>query len=105
MLSDSQYGIQLGLNGMAVGGKRRVTISPELVCGGIDQGCFLLRPERQFVNEIRIARVRWLSRPRLNLRLVHFRWRAGCAFTLVDISAGCGTKSEPKAGGSDWHIY
>ena len=63
MLIDSQHGIQLEFNGMTVGGKRRVTISPELVCGGIDQGCFLLRPERQFVNEIRIRKVCWLSRP------------------------------------------
>jgi hypothetical protein len=107
MLSDSQYGIQLGLNGMAVGGKRRVTISLELVCGGIDQGCFLLRPERQFVNEIRIRKSALVVEATLteSCALVHFRWRAGCAFTLVDVSAGCGTKSEPKAGGSDWHIY
>ncbi len=56
MLSDSQHGIQLGLNGMAVGGKRRITIEPELVCDGTATGCYLLRPERQFVNEIAVSR-------------------------------------------------
>jgi len=40
-LSDSQHlsslqpGIRLGLNGMAVGGKRRITIDRKLVCEGI----------------------------------------------------------------------
>jgi hypothetical protein len=32
MLSLSQTGIVLGLNGMAVGGKRRITVPPNLVC-------------------------------------------------------------------------
>ena len=32
MLSSQQRGIMLGLNGMAVGGKRRITIHPKLVC-------------------------------------------------------------------------
>jgi hypothetical protein len=33
LLSLHQTGILLGLNGMAVGGKRRFTIAPKLVCG------------------------------------------------------------------------
>ena len=107
MLNDSQHGIQLGINGMALGGKRRVTISPELVCGGIDQGCFLLRPERQFVNEIRIRKSALIVEATLteSCAPVRFRWRAGSSFTLVDVGAGCRTKSEPKAGGADWHVY
>ena len=107
MLSDSQHGIQLGLNGMAVGGKRRVTISPELVCGGTDKGCYLLRPERQFVNEIGISKKALIVEATLteSCAPIRFRWRAGSSFTLVDVSAGCRTKSEPKAGGADWHIY
>lgn len=32
MLSTQQIGIIVGLNGMAVGGKRRITVSPGLVC-------------------------------------------------------------------------
>jgi hypothetical protein len=40
------------LDGMAVGGRRRLTIAPELVCGATETGCYVLRPERQFVNEI-----------------------------------------------------
>jgi hypothetical protein len=34
MLSTQQMGIQLSLNGMAVGGKRRITVAPNLVCYG-----------------------------------------------------------------------
>ena len=102
-----QDGIQLGLNGMAVGGKRRVTINPELVCGGNAKGCYLLRPERQFVNEIGISKKALIVEATLteSCAPIRFRWRAGSSFTLVDVSAGCRTKSEPKAGGSDWHIY
>ena len=102
-----QAGIQLGLNGMAVGGKRRITISPELVCGATDSGCYLLRPERQFVNEIPVHKKALVVEATLteSCAPVRFRWRAGSAFTLVDVSAGCRTKSEPKAGGADWHIY
>jgi hypothetical protein len=107
MLSSSQPGIQLGLNGMAVGGKRRVTINPELVCGGNDQGCYLLRPERQFVNEIGVSKAALVVEVTLtdSCAPVRFRWRASSSFTLVDVGADCRTKSEPKAGGSDWHIY
>ena len=102
-----QAGIQLGLNGMAVGGKRRITISPELVCGGNDQGCFLLRPERQFVNEIPVHKKALVVEATLteSCAPVRVRWRASSSFTLVDVSAGCRTKAEPKAGGADWHIY
>jgi hypothetical protein len=102
-----QSGIDLGLNGMAVGGKRRVTISPELVCGGTATGCYLLRPERQFVNEIRIRKSALVVEATLteSCAPVRFRWRAGSTFTLVDVSAGCRAKSDRKVGGADWHIY
>ena len=102
-----QAGIQLGFNGMAVGGRRRITISPELVCDGPDAGCYLLRPERQFVNEIRIRKSVLVVEATLteSCAPLRFRWRADSAFTLVDVGAGCRTKAEPKVGGSDWHIY
>lgn len=103
----AQRGIQLGLNGMAVGGRRRITISSELVCGGDNQGCYLLRPERQFVNEIRIRKSALIVEAVLteSCAPVRFRWRASSSFTLVDVNAGCRTKSEPKTGGADWHVY
>ena len=103
-----QAGIQLGLNGMAVCGRRRITISPELVCDGPDAGCYLLRPERQFVNEIGISKKALVVEATLteSCAPVRFRWRDNGGFlTLVDLSAGCRTKAEPKIGGSDWHIY
>ena len=102
-----QAGIQLGLNGMAVGGKRRIIIDKELVCVGPDAGCYLLRPERQFVNEIRIRKSALIVEATLteSCAPVRFRWRGGSSFTMVDVGAGCRTKSEPKTGGADWHIY
>ena len=37
---------------------------------------------------------------------VRFRWRDNGGFlTLVDVGAGCRTKTEPNVGGSDWHMY
>ncbi len=114
MLSDDQPGIRLGLNGMAVGGKRRITIDRELVCEGAQDsstfgraGCYLLRVERNFVNEISVRKDTLIVEATLteSCAPLRFRWRAGSAFTLVDVSAGCGTKSEPKTGGADWHIY
>jgi hypothetical protein len=100
-------GIELGLNGMAVGGRRRITISKELVCGGIAAGCYLLRPERQFVNEIPVHKKALVVEATLtdSCTPVLFRWRASSAFTLVDVGSGCRSKSEPKVGGSDRDIY
>ena len=107
MLSDSQPGIQLGLNGMTVGGRRRITIDRKLVCESSQAGCYLLRPERQFVNEIGISRKALVVEATLteSCAPVRFRWRADSTFTLVGVSAGCRTKAEPNIGGSDWHIY
>ncbi|MEC4889616.1 MAG: hypothetical protein RI101_06095 [Nitrospira sp.] len=45
VLSTTQNGIDLGLNGMAVGGRRRMTIDRKLVCTDIAEDappCFLL---------------------------------------------------------------
>jgi len=38
LLSTTQEGIDLGLNGMAVGGRRRITIDRKLVCTDIPEG-------------------------------------------------------------------
>ena len=104
----NQAGVELGLNGMAVGGRRRITISQELVCGGTDTGCYLLRPEREFVNEIPVHKKALVVEATLTESCVpvRFRWRdSGGFLKLVDVSAGRRTKSEPKTGGSDGHIY
>ena len=108
-----QDGIQLGLNGMAVSGKRRITIDKPLVCSHIsssadpESGCDLLRTEREFVNEIKVRKTTLVVEATLTESCApfRFRWRASSTFTLVDVGAGCRTKTEPKVGGSDWHIY
>jgi hypothetical protein len=46
-----QGGIQLGLNGMAIGGKRRIMVAQALVCDGPDAGKFPFTKRR------------WLSKP------------------------------------------
>lgn len=97
-LSDSQHGIQLGFNGMAVGGRRRITINPELVCGGTATGCYLLRPERQFVNEIGVNKKALIVEAILteSCAPVRVRRRASSTFTLVDVSAGSVPKPSQK---------
>lgn len=48
--SGGQEGIRMGINGMAVGGKRRITVSPDVVCRHVKKGdkfqigCFLIGP-------------------------------------------------------------
>lgn len=110
----TQPGIELGLNRMAVGGKRRITIDRELVCPAAQDspvfgraGCYLLRVERNFVNEISVRKDTLIVEATLteSCAPLRFRWRASSSFTLVDVGAGCRTKSEPKVGGADWHIY
>ncbi len=62
LLPISQPGIELGLNGMAVGGRRRITIDRKLVCLGLREDadprarCHLLRRERHFVNEVNVRK-------------------------------------------------
>ena len=101
----TQPGIQLGLNGMAVGGKRRITIDRELVCN--PGGCNLFRVERHFVNEVRLRKEQLIVEATLteSCAPVRLRIRPGGTMTLVDVGAGCQTKDQPTAGGADWHIY
>jgi hypothetical protein len=79
---------------------------PKLVCGGTDKGCYLLQPERQFVNKIPVHEKALVVEATLteSYAPVRFRWR-GSSFTLVDVDAGCRIKSDHKAGGADWHIF
>ena len=109
----TQPGIQLGLNGMAVGGKRRITIARNFVCGespdpvSSDSFCYLLRVERNFVNEIRVRKDTVIVDAALteSCAPLRLRIRPGGTLTLVDVGAGCQTKDQPAAGGADWHIY
>jgi hypothetical protein len=97
MLSDDHPGIRLGLNGMAIGGKRRITIDRNFVCGYSpdpvtpDSFCYLLRIERNFVNEIRVRKDTLVVDAALteSCAPVRLRIRPGGTLTLVDIGAGC----------------
>lgn len=106
MLDDAQQGIRLGLNGMAVGGQRNITIAPPLVCDGNSTGCYLLRTERHFVNEIPVHRKTLIVNATLteSCAPIWLRVRAGDV-TLLSTGMGCRDKSEPKTGGADWRIY
>jgi hypothetical protein len=113
MLSDSQPGIQLGLNGMAVGGKRRITVHREFVCGDScdtvnpDSFYYLLRVEPGAVNEVRVKPGALIVEATLteSCAPVRLRIKLSSHVTLVDIGAGCRTKEQPVVGGADWHIY
>ena len=55
LLSISQPGIELGMNGMAVGGHRRITVDRKLLCPGLREdadpriGCHLTRPDQTVI--------------------------------------------------------
>ena len=51
-LSNEQSGVWLGLNGMAVGGKRRFTIDPKLVSGGVFTKMTQVRHEKLIVEAV-----------------------------------------------------
>lgn len=51
-LDYGQPGVWLGLNGMAVGGKRRFTIDPKLVSGGVFTKMTQIRHEKLIVEAV-----------------------------------------------------
>ena len=59
LLSTTQEGIDLGLNGMAVGGRRRITINRKLVCTNVAEDsppnafCYLTRASIKSRTEVR----------------------------------------------------
>jgi hypothetical protein len=111
----SVYGIRLGINGMAVGGKRRFTIQPKLVCGGgsdpAHANCMLTPPDEHWNrkkavyvrNETLIVEATLTGSciPRI------FRFlRIGSDY-LIESVIGCRDADRPQRNPSDsiWYLY
>lgn len=103
----SQEGIRLGLNGMAVGGKRRITIDPRLVCTGDDTYCSLVGPgnygKSYHVNRETLIVEVMLSKSCIPTRLSIFIWSL-FAWTGEVV---CWDQDAPQVTSSDpiWRFY
>ena len=116
MLSLQQEGIILGLNGMAVGGKRRITVSPNLVCyeGAVGEStsqgadpsisCTLIRYNRKIKRPIDVRKEKLIVEATLT---------ASCTPVFLEIpfiyygQFRCRDSDIPKLDPSApiWHVY
>ena len=99
----TQRGIKLGLNGMAVGGKRKITIDPNLVMSGL----LVQGPQRK--NGIGVRQEKLMVEATLSAscipRLLRFL-RVGSSY-LIEREIGCRDADLPKRDPSDpiWRLY
>jgi hypothetical protein len=115
LLSLSQRGIVLGMNGMAVGGKRRITIHPKLVCESStpddelppNAGCLLIKETRQqraWVRKESLIVEAVLTESCLPISFRALKMGGGYA---IDVIVGCRSLDEPRRDPTVplWHIY
>jgi hypothetical protein len=115
MLSLSQRGIVLGMNGMAVGGKRRITIHPKLACESSNPddetnpwaGCILIpetRQHRTWGRKQPLIVEAVLTESCLPVSFRALKMGGGYA---VDVIVGCRGLAEPRRDpcAPIWHIY
>lgn len=97
-LDYGQPGVWLGLNGMAVGGKRKITIAPKLVDSNIFVKGVLVQPQELIVE----ATLTDSCVPVL-LRAIHLP----TSRYMIEREVWCRSHSEPKRGASDpiWRLY
>jgi len=110
-IGPNQRGIRLGLNGMAVGGRRRITVDRSLVCTNLpDQvdsraGCLLLGdseiPERMVRKETLVVEAN-LTQACIPVKLEANIWYIG-----LNIDIRCREEDTPARKPSDpiWHFY
>ena len=102
-LSFGQDGIRLGLNGMAVGGKRRITIEPELVHSGL----LVQGPQRK--NGIGVRQEKLIVEATLTAscipRILRFL-RIGSSH-FIEQEIGCRNADLPQRDPNAplWHLY
>ena len=102
-LSFGQPGIWLGINGMAVGGKRRITIEPRLVTSG------LLVQGRRTYEDIGVRGEKLIVEATLTASCIPVRLRVlqTGSSSLIEREIRCRDAEQPKRGLSDpiWHLY
>jgi hypothetical protein len=102
-LSFTQPGIWLGINVMAVGGKRRITIERELVGDG------LLVHGPQGKNRVGVRKEKLIVEATLTASCIPVRLRVlqTGSSSLIEREILCRDAEQPKRGSSDpiWHLY
>jgi hypothetical protein len=102
-LSFSQTGIWLGINGMAVGGTRRITIEREFVGDG------LLVHGPQGKNRVGVRKEKLIVEATLTASCIPVRLRVlqTGSSSLIEREVRCRDAEQPKRGSSDpiWHLY
>ncbi len=104
LLSFGQTGILSGINGMAVGGKRRIIIEAELVSSGLlVQGC---RPHEN----VGVRKEKLIVEATLTASCIPVLLRAIKLPTsryMIEREVWCNSSSEPQRSPSDpiWHLY
>lgn len=102
-LSFTQTGIWLGINGMAVGGKRRITIQPEIIISG------LLIHGRQGKDRVGVRNEKLIVEATLTAscipRILRV-FRLGSSY-VIEREVGCRNSDLPKRNPSApiWHVY
>lgn len=97
-LSFSQTGIWQGINGMAVGGKRRITIEPSLVSGG------LLIQGTRYQEGVRVRKEKLIVEATLTASCIPVLLRGPI---IIEREIRCRDADLPKRNSSDpiWHFY
>jgi hypothetical protein len=108
-LHSSQGGIELGLNGMAVGGKRRITIEPEVVCQRPEvKGC-LLMSDKFGHNPLGVRRERLIVEATLteSCAPVIFQALYVNATHIINKQVWCRSLETPRIdpAAPPWHVY
>ena len=109
LLSSTQDGIELGLNGMAVGGKRRITIEPEVVCQHPkDEWCRLLS-DKFGHNPLGVRRERLIVEATLteSCAPVIFQALAVNGTHFIQKQVWCRSLETPRIDSTvpPWHVY
>jgi hypothetical protein len=108
-LASGQRGIELGLNGMAVGGHRRIAIDPQLVCGERDVRCSLtnhdLTGKGTSVRKEKLIAEVILTESCIPISFRAIKWSGGSY--VIDKEVWCRNSSDPKTSSAlpIWHIY
>lgn len=102
-----QPGIKLGINGMAVGGTRRITVNKELVCGReATNGCHLIGPGNSgkptYVRKEALIVEATLTESCIPTRLGFFIWLFAYTGEVI-----CRDQDTPQVASGDpiWHFY
>ena len=104
-LANTHYGIQLGLNGMAVGGRRRLVVERRSVCTNLSEevgpraSCFLIRPEPSGQGGLRVRKETLVVDATLTESCIpiHFRAIRAAGSYVIFKEIGCRDSETPKS--------